>query len=545
MRGERRDTARASNPGKRMRRTCDACVKRKQHCEGFAPCARCSRLEITCVFSPVREKERRQGRSRSSKVRAFERGSSVNEQDESQEDAPIPISAEEIERIRELASVKEERRSSSSGSEPERLLSTSSSESPPRVGLTQITPSSIYPTTRSGVEHDFSGSSATARAPIVLNVAPPFHGIAMPKISLGFNNLSSLPPRNRIGSISVQTAEELFSRASYSLRHGLSIFDDLPPLPPQSILNDLICVHFSRVAPVVPIVDRRHFLLNPTIDAILFFGMLSVAAIHHDNLEARTLASSTFFPRLQRLLKADADRPSLSGLQGCIFAMIFTGANLMIESNDIYRSQAVSTIQFLGLHSESFIEGLPASPSQKEIYRRCFWVMFFMDRQSVAIRNHAKMISDEGSHMIRLPCHNRDLDSLESTDYISNGPTISVFFTSTPTFKVGGIALELTIWHLFSRAQDLHTYCESHNVLPFCLPEGALGTRIKMRIAELEEDLAVWKRRFDMAMEDCDFPESTISYLHACYLGVVTSVIFSDVRTHPSSRRPGIWSQPK
>ncbi|KAJ3342627.1 hypothetical protein HDU93_001606 [Gonapodya sp. JEL0774] len=332
-------------------------------------------------------------------------------------------------------------------------------------------------------------------------------------------SVSTMTAPYKLG-VYLQLAQE--QSRKHVLRREPSMFDDISPLPPPSLTNDLIRAYFAQAASTFPIIDRQSFLKNPAANAILLYGVLTVGALHQDSPEARAFARNSLFPRLQRLLKADADRPSLSGFQGCMLAMVYTGANFWLEANDLYRTQAIGTIHALGLYSETYLGNIANTEAQKELCRRCFWIMFFMDRQSVAVRHHPKMISDDGLENLRLPCDSRLWDAPESAHSARHTPTIANFFAATPSFPVGALALEMTLWSLFSRVRDFHNYCWTAQVLPFSPSESVIGTRVRLRAIELEEDLLVWKQRFDMCtMDDCDMTPQDAVYLHTCYLGIL------------------------
>ncbi|KAJ3284032.1 hypothetical protein HK104_010123 [Borealophlyctis nickersoniae] len=192
------------------------------------------------------------------------------------------------------------------------------------------------------------------------------------------------------------------------LPRPLSLFDDLPPLPDQSILNSLIRLYFEKMSPTISIIHEtafyrsaslpppedptkfmcppyHHLPPTPGLSPVLLYSMLACSARHHPTLKLDTaLIQSTFYERARRLMLPSLDHPTLNHLKALLHLTLFAVEQSLWMAGYMWLGNSVTMGRFLGLYNElpadmrdapepDKVGGLTVQQIEAEEGRRCWW----------------------------------------------------------------------------------------------------------------------------------------------------------------------------
>ncbi|KXS21041.1 hypothetical protein M427DRAFT_51975 [Gonapodya prolifera JEL478] len=512
----------------RLRPTCDACVKRKIHCDGSlaTPCNRCVRLNVQCVFSPLREPKKRTPRpprdpgaptrtSQQGGAQALFSGTGT------------PASDSSVITFSPAASGTDTATATAdmmlSSPELMALLSSSTdhlfSDLAPHDILQGLSVAGPGPADN-GLSllglHQHSHSHSQAHSPSSLSSFGD-------SFSFSFPAHAHLHPHPMgLGALQIVAPT---SGTSDRIPLELSIFDDLAPLPSPQVLNSLVFSYFSHQMQL-NIIHRPSFLASASPNPILLYAALAQAGATHEELDIRQAARRVFYPRLQRLLKAEWETPTLEGVVGMLHGVILAGNWRLWEQSSILMACAATSIRHLRLHSPDLMPRLLANLPEgsdtwvvRETARRVYWLAANMDSNSAASANTPRLLSGEEARMVQLPCPAKEWlsPSLPSSSRTTM-PTLGEILTrpdpddpslSNAQLFVSSPALYTAFLYLFGRAVDVHRYCATRGWLHFSPPDGTPAKRVKFMMEELEEEIEVWWIRFEMWEKVADKDEAS------------------------------------
>ncbi|KXS21777.1 hypothetical protein M427DRAFT_51157 [Gonapodya prolifera JEL478] len=426
-----------------MRKTCVACVKRKIRCDSElgGPCSRCVRLGIDCRFDSRAPRKTIAKRTvvKHAKVTLADRIKLLEAILGG--DGPVPVS--------EIPST----------------MNGSVKSEPDDVDMS-ISIRTVVGTTGNIAHFDHWEFSATPYPS--KNVLRDVHQLRL--------NLPHFP--------------------SLGIADAPSIFDDLPEMPSQSLVHSLIQLYFGQLPASIPTVHRQSFLNNPN-PPILVLSVLTVGAELHDDAMVQSLARSTFFPRLQRLLKIETEKPTLAGITSMLHAVFHSIGKLKWDHVTMYLSQSVTAVRCLGLHFEHTINTISSQWVEQEWARRLFWNTFLFDRTIAAARGVPKLLNDEESMLLRLPCPNWMWDSPMMVHVPPVMPTLEEFFTPGLQHNLDLIVFDISLYSLFGRVIEVHQLglrCASHASET---AKSSWAHQISTRNKEIEGEISLWEHHLN------------------------------------------------
>ncbi|KAJ3340789.1 hypothetical protein HDU93_006277 [Gonapodya sp. JEL0774] len=288
-----------------------------------------------------------------------------------------------------------------------------------------------------------------------------------------------------------------------------------------SIFDDLDVIH----APT--------FLSSPRPHPILLYSIISSMGAHHEDFEIRRSARRVFYPRLQKLLKAEWEAPSIEGVIGLMHGTVLAGHWKLWDQSTLFMIRLLSSIHYLGLHSEapnsSILAGRPGFPAPdpwvaRETARRVFWVATSMDTNMAASSNVPRLMSGDEARGARLPCPLSEwaAPSLPTSTHTTM-PTLGEIVTPSDSASTSQIfvtpgGLYAAFLYLFSRVVDFHRYCAGRGWLPFAPPDGTPVRRVRAMAEEIEEELNAWKEKIDgWAQVDANWKDVVVVNLQLGY----------------------------
>ncbi|KXS22474.1 hypothetical protein M427DRAFT_130148 [Gonapodya prolifera JEL478] len=327
-----------------------------------------------------------------------------------------------------------------------------------------------------------------------------------------------------------------FDASAWHISRTLTAFDDLPPVPPPTILNSLVLLYFDRF-PLhfslmhFSLVHRSAFLSSSSPpDPIVIYAILTIASHMHESPEVRAMGRGVFFPRLRRAIRAGADRPGVPGLVGLLYGFSFAVKHVMWKEAYFYYIQAVSHIKLLNLVTErALAERLP-SWTDRESYRRCFWFTYICDRSIAAATNRPVALQDVETCGIMLPCPDEIWDSAYPPASYIPPHTLDSFFsirttatTPDPT-AISQFAFESALCYPFGHVVEFHQHWWNRGVMPFAPGSERQKASVLARMGEIEEELETWKRKLDdyVTAGGKGLSEKSVRRLKLSYHGVWT-----------------------
>ncbi|KAF8861497.1 hypothetical protein BDZ45DRAFT_257782 [Acephala macrosclerotiorum] len=194
-------------------------------------------------------------------------------------------------------------------------------------------------------------------------------------------------PRNPKGrSIAQGSIEE--SEIAFLRTRGALI------LPPRELCDELIRSFFKWVAPIVPIVDRKHFMKryhdpeNPPstllMQAMLLAGSRVCTKKHLlDAYGSETPAATLFYQRAKALHDSDYEKDRVAVVQSLILMGWYWDEPSVVTKNVFYWNALASSIaQGFGMHRSAKNSRL--STTEQRLWKRIWWTLFTRDR-SIAL----------------------------------------------------------------------------------------------------------------------------------------------------------------
>ncbi|KXS22026.1 hypothetical protein M427DRAFT_50389 [Gonapodya prolifera JEL478] len=189
------------------------------------------------------------------------------------------------------------------------------------------------------------------------------------------------------------------------LPREVTIFDGLPPAPSSTTMNNLITRYFVR-KPELMLIHRSTFLSSPAQNPILAYSALAFAGASHEDPEVRNAARRVFYPRLQRLIRAEWESPSLETVIGMMHAEMLASHWKLWDQAYYLRARVAFSVTYLRLHSDDFDPRILNSPMGaydpwilQETARRVYWMAMTMDGTVVSRAFHnasdSRMIDNE------------------------------------------------------------------------------------------------------------------------------------------------------
>ncbi|GKU22326.1 unnamed protein product [Fusarium langsethiae] len=160
-------------------------------------------------------------------------------------------------------------------------------------------------------------------------------------------------------------------------------------LPPRPICDDIIDSYFTWVHPIVPVINRTHFMSqyedakNPPSLLLLQCVLLAGARIS-TNPElmkdgSTSTAVATFYRRAKALYDAGYERDRITLVQSMLLMGWYWAGPADVTKNMFYWSQAaIAVAQNFGLHRN--IQNSNLSITEKRLRKRIWWTLFTRDR---------------------------------------------------------------------------------------------------------------------------------------------------------------------
>ncbi|GES62235.1 fungal specific transcription factor domain protein [Aspergillus terreus] len=163
-------------------------------------------------------------------------------------------------------------------------------------------------------------------------------------------------------------------------------------LPGREICDALIEIFFSRVAPILPVVNRHDFMRSyhdpanqPSI--LLLQAIFTVASrFLADNLSSGNSANTprAFYKKAKALYDAGYEQNNIAVIQAVILlGLYWDGLDDLVENGIFYWSRLGTALaQAEGLHqSETYVD---LEPSESSLRKRIWWTLYTRDRSVAA-----------------------------------------------------------------------------------------------------------------------------------------------------------------
>lgn len=165
-------------------------------------------------------------------------------------------------------------------------------------------------------------------------------------------------------------------------------------LPPRELCDELIRSFFKWVAPIVPIVNRKHFMKryhdpdNPPsillMQTMMLAGSRFCAKKHLiDAYGSETPAATLFYQRAKALHDADYEKDRIAVVQSLILMGWYWEEPSVVTKSVFYWNALASSIaQGFGMHRSAKNSRL--STADQRLWKRIWWTLFTRDR-SIAL----------------------------------------------------------------------------------------------------------------------------------------------------------------
>ncbi|KAJ3049712.1 hypothetical protein HK097_009317, partial [Rhizophlyctis rosea] len=333
------------------------------------------------------------------------------------------------------------------------------------------------------------------------------------------------------------------------LPRPLSLFDDLPPLPEDHIVIELLHLYFEKMSPTLSIIHELAFYRSasqpvPTLDTtatmrppflyqtpksglspVLLYSMLACAARHHPSYKDDTpLITQTFYERARRLMLPLMEKPSLNHLKALIHLTLFSLEQSLWMASYMWLGNCVTMARFLGYFKESpadlspggveameKLNGLTIQQIENEEARRCWWWVRSHDASGAAASKRPSMINDEEfKTTLLLPCPDSQFyatrfgaeasyDVTQGTGMVPRTQTLDEFMSPMSSSShahatIGPNGYLCALVSLFNRVTAFRQQCAKLNILPFAVRQGDedVGEVVKREYEAVERELRMW-----------------------------------------------------
>ncbi|KXS20749.1 hypothetical protein M427DRAFT_51720 [Gonapodya prolifera JEL478] len=273
-------------------------------------------------------------------------------------------------------------------------------------------------------------------------------------------------------------------------RFELSLFDDLPPLPPTAECNQLFDLYFSNFGEALPFIHKGRFTRSgQSRHMALSLSMLAVATRYHPSPTLRNHYRSILGTRLRRLYPQIIAVPSLYNIQTLVHHGIYQLDELDIEG---MRNTMCATLAGFEVVVQESGAATSTSTSDREAWlakeerRRTAWIMGHMDRLYSSAHGGTPKLTYEDLAMVQLPCHEvfwTDQNQ-ESSVIPPSTPTLELFYdraswpldaltppkptishsTTKYTPKLGCYALNSTMLHCLGTIVEFRLHCAKRRI---------------------------------------------------------------------------------
>lgn len=170
-----------------------------------------------------------------------------------------------------------------------------------------------------------------------------------------------------------------------------SLFDDLPRLPPQEILDSLVADYFAHLGPATSFIHRQTFMRNLRAQPpLLLYSIYAVAAPYSEKIGANRFEfAASMFERAKRLLYPALELPpSLVTIQALLHLVLY-GVTSWAHGAIAYQFTGIAIMMarqmLLNLDPDSDRFSKEATRRnmrwvEKETRRRVWWALYNLDR---------------------------------------------------------------------------------------------------------------------------------------------------------------------
>lgn len=195
-------------------------------------------------------------------------------------------------------------------------------------------------------------------------------------------------------------------------------------LPPKSIRDELVEAFFKWVHPVVPAINKTHFMRDYDdpkkttsiflLQAIMLAGScVGGRTCVHGNAESRRDSARTFYNRAKALYNVGFETDRIKMIQGLILMSWFCGTpEAVTENSYFWISAAISVAEGAGLHRS--IEQTNLGRSQKRTWKRIWWTLYIRDREIAITLGRPCVIKLEDS----------DVQPITADDFINDDDAV-------------------------------------------------------------------------------------------------------------------------
>ncbi|KAI9024053.1 fungal-specific transcription factor domain-containing protein [Hyaloraphidium curvatum] len=256
--------------------------------------------------------------------------------------------------------------------------------------------------------------------------------IENPAASRGGSAAPSTPqPQDPPASKAAEGAETSGARST-SVPDSLSVFDALPPMPPQECLNELVGLYFNNIHHYQPFLHKPTILRTfSTLPPLLQLSVYAAASCFSKDSRVSPM---NLYNRAKAQYKMEMDRPSNITTVQAILLLIMTTVRIGVGSQAVFWSALCQSMaKHLHLFADPDLQARRSVPRgfvsfqdrsnmswiEKETERRTFWAAVMVDRL------HATAVSvfcgiKEEDIFVALPCHdliwNADLPADSGVD---------------------------------------------------------------------------------------------------------------------------------
>ena len=189
-------------------------------------------------------------------------------------------------------------------------------------------------------------------------------------------------------------------------------------LPPRALCDELVDSFFKWIAPVVPVVNKNHFMAryhdskNPPslllLQAILLAGSrVCTNAQLMDPNGSTTPAAMTFYKRAKALYDANYEDDRVTIVQALILMGWYWEGPEDVTKNVFYWTRvAIVVAQGSGMHRS--VEQSQLSQADKRLWKRIWWTLFTRDRSVAVALGRPVQINTEDS----------DVEMLTEADFV-------------------------------------------------------------------------------------------------------------------------------
>ncbi|KAJ4175317.1 Transcriptional activator of fatty acid utilization [Fusarium falciforme] len=195
-------------------------------------------------------------------------------------------------------------------------------------------------------------------------------------------------------------------------------------LPSPSECSHLLEIYFTRVHPLLPVIDRKEFLAayygSASPPSLLLLRAIFLAATRYTTGESGTSMEEIrphcddLHTKLRALIKAGLSMERIPVIQATIIASLHWEGREGLNSAIDNLSLAIRLCQEMGLHRKLLIDQSPA-PANHALLRRIWWVVYALDRFNAAQEGTPFLINE-------IDC---DVEPLSKTDLKDEDPLTS------------------------------------------------------------------------------------------------------------------------